>query len=53
LRKEKRALQAEREGLELEVERKLDEERTQLVSSTTERVEDAYRMKLREKDPDA
>jgi hypothetical protein len=50
LRKEKRALQAEREALELEVERKLDEERTQIVSSTTERVEEAYRMKLREKD---
>jgi hypothetical protein len=50
LRKEKRALQEEREALELEVERKLDEERTQLVSTTTERVEEAYRMKLREKD---
>lgn len=50
LLKEKRALQDEREALELEVERKLEAERTKVVSATTERLEEAHRLKLREKD---
>jgi hypothetical protein len=50
LLKEKRALQDEREALELEVERKLEAERTKVVSATTQRLEEAYRLKLREKD---
>jgi hypothetical protein len=50
LLKEKRALQNEREALALEVERKLEAERTKVVSATTERLEEAHRLKLREKD---
>src|SRR6266545_1712832 len=41
LLKEKRVLQDEREALELEVERKIEAERTKIVSATTERLEDA------------
>jgi hypothetical protein len=50
LLKEKRALQDERDALELEVERKLAAERSRIVSATTERLEEAHRLKLREKD---
>src|SRR6266545_5882578 len=50
LLKEKRALQDERDALELEVERKLEAERSRIVSATTERLEEAHRLKLREKD---
>ena len=50
LLKEKRALQDDRDALELEVERKLEAERTKVVSATTERLEEAHRLKLREKD---
>src|SRR6266511_3111669 len=50
LLREKRALQDEREALELEVERKLEAERAKVVSATTERLEEAHRLKLREKD---
>jgi len=50
LLKEKRALLDERDALELEVERKLEVERTKIVSATTECLEEAHRLKLREKD---
>jgi hypothetical protein len=50
LLKEKRALQDERQALDLEVARKLEAERTKVVSATTERLEEAHRLKLREKD---
>lgn len=50
LLKEKRALQDEREALELEVERKVEAERTKIISATSERLEEAHRLKLREKD---
>ena len=50
LRKEKRTLQDEREAMELEVERKLDAEREVVVSATTERLAEAHRMQIREKD---
>ncbi len=50
LLKEKRALQDEREALQLEVERRLQAERTKIVSATTERLDEAHRLKLREKD---
>ena len=50
LLKEKRDLQQQREALELEVARKLDEERAKLVAGTTERLEERFRMEIREKD---
>lgn len=50
LLKEKRALQDERQALDLEVERKLEAERSRVVSATTDRLEEAHRLKLREKD---
>ena len=50
LLKEKRELQEQRQALELEVARKLDEERDKLVAGTTERLQEEYRLKLREKD---
>jgi hypothetical protein len=50
LLKEKRALQDEREMLELEVERKVEAERAKVVSATTERLEEGHRLQLRERD---
>jgi len=50
LLKEKRELQQQRETLDLEVARKLDEERASLVAGTTVRLEEQHRLKLREKD---
>src|SRR5579859_2211231 len=50
LLKEKRALEAEREALELKVQRQLEGERATIVASTTERVEESWQLKLREKD---
>jgi hypothetical protein len=50
LRKDKRRLETEREALELQVQRQLDEERSAIVASTTERVDEGWQLKLREKD---
>lgn len=50
LLKEKRELEERQEALELEVARKLDEERNELVANTTERVAERFRLELREKD---
>jgi hypothetical protein len=50
LLKEKRALEERQEALELEVARKIAEERSALVTSTTERVSEKFRLELREKD---
>jgi hypothetical protein len=50
LRKEKRQLEAEREEQELRVQRQLDQERDAIVASTTERLEEGWQMKVREKD---
>lgn len=50
LRREKRELEEARASLELRVERTLEEEREKIAVSAAERVEEAYRMKLREKD---
>jgi hypothetical protein len=50
LRRERRQLELEREELELRVQRELDEGREALVVSTTQRIEEAWQLKLREKD---
>lgn len=50
LLKDKRELKQQRETLDLEVARKLDEERATLVAGATEQLEEKYRLKLREKD---
>ncbi len=50
LLKDKRELQQQREALDLEVARTLDEERATLVAGATEQLEEQYRLKLREKD---
>ena len=50
LMKTKRELEAERESLQLQVQRQLDEERAAIVAGTTERVEESWQLKLREKD---
>jgi hypothetical protein len=46
----KRELEDRQAALELEVARKVDEERVKLVAGTTERVAEEFRLKLREKD---
>jgi hypothetical protein len=50
LLKEKRLLEAEREALELKVQRQLNEERAVIVASTTERLEESWQLKIRERD---
>lgn len=50
LMKAKRELEAERESLQLQVQRQLEEERAAIVASTTERLEENWQLKLREKD---
>lgn len=50
LRREKRELEEARASLELRVERTLEEEREKIAASAAERVEEMYRLKLREKE---
>ena len=50
VRKEKRQVEVEREELELRIQRQLDQEREAIVTNTTERLEESWQMKLREKD---
>jgi hypothetical protein len=50
LLKEKRALEVDRDALELKVQRQLEEERAAIVASTTERIEESWHLKLREKE---
>lgn len=50
LLKEKRELEERQAALELEVARKINEERGALVASTTERLSEKFRLELREKD---
>lgn len=50
LMKAKRELEAEREALQLQVQRQLEEERAAIVANTTERLEESWQLKLREKD---
>ena len=50
LRREKRELEEARASLELQVERKLEEERDKIAAQAAERVEETYRLKLREKE---
>ncbi len=50
LMKAKRELEAERESLQLQVHRQLEEERAAIVAGTTERLEESWQLKLREKD---
>jgi hypothetical protein len=47
---DKRKLEDREAALELEVARKLDEERAKLVAGATERVQEEFQLKLREKD---
>jgi hypothetical protein len=49
-RKEKRELERAQEELELEVARRLDAERKQLVAEGIERLQEAHRLQLRERD---
>ena len=49
LMKAKRELEAERESLQLQVQRQLEEERAAIVAGTTERLEESWQLKLREK----
>lgn len=49
-RRAKRELEEAQAGVELEVARKLDEERRQLVDNATERLNEEHRLKLRERD---
>ena len=50
LRREKRELEEARANLQLRVERTLEEEREKIAASAAERVEESYRLKLRERD---
>jgi hypothetical protein len=50
LRREKRELEEAGASLKLEVERTLDDERGKIAAQAVERVEESYRLKLREKD---
>jgi hypothetical protein len=50
LLKEKRELEAEREALELKVQRQIEEERAALVASTTERLDESWQLRIREKE---
>lgn len=50
LRKEKRKLKEQREALELEVARRIDEERTRIIAQATERLNEEHRLKLAEKE---
>jgi hypothetical protein len=49
-RKQKRELEEAQEELELEVARRIDSERKQLVARETERLQEAHRLQLRERD---
>ena len=50
LLKTKRELESERESLQLQVQRQLEEERAAVVAATTERLDEKWQLKLREKD---
>jgi hypothetical protein len=50
LRKSKRALEDERESLDLEIARRVDGERVEITSQVTKRLSDEHQLTLREKD---
>ncbi len=50
LRQEKRELEGKIENQELEIERRIDEERKQIAKNAREKIEAEYRLKLSEKD---